>query len=182
MSRREFIDVYFDWLYNIVCGHRYDDGISFRKLLRHMFETDFEIVIERDSNRAEDGRELRYRFADDLGYRRVPIELVNSDIYCSILEMMIALAIRCETTIMDDPRVGDRTGQWFWQMIVSLGLGGMTDDRYDKEYTNYVLERFNRREYEPNGKGGLFTIKRCNQDLRDVEIWYQMCWYLDSVD
>lgn len=39
------------------------------------------------------------------------------------LEMIIALAIRLEEHIMDDPDIGNRTGQWFWDMIVSLGLG-----------------------------------------------------------
>lgn len=42
---------------------------------------------------------------------------------CSVLEMIIALAIRLEEHIMDDPDIGNRTGQWFWDMIVSLGLG-----------------------------------------------------------
>ena len=41
--------------------------------------------------------------------------------------MMIALAIRCEEHIMDDPDAGDRTGQWFWSMLVSLGLGSMDE-------------------------------------------------------
>jgi hypothetical protein len=94
--------------------------------------------------------------------------------------MMVALSVRCEETIMDDPRIGDRTGQWFWGMISSLGLGSMMDNQFDKEYVDSVIDRFLKREYEPNGKGGLFTIKRCRYDLRSVEIWYQMCWYLDK--
>lgn len=82
---------------------------------------------------------------------------------------------------MDDPSYGDRSLQWFWGMIVSLGLGSMTDDLYDDDYVTYVLDRFMDRKYEPNGKGGLFTIRDCDRDLRTVEIWYQLCWYLDSI-
>ena len=82
---------------------------------------------------------------------------------------------------MDDPGVGDRTGQWFWGMIVNLGLGSMTDGRYDRRFVEGVLNRFLNREYEPDGRGGLFRIKHCNRDLRTVEIWYQLCWYLDSI-
>jgi hypothetical protein len=100
---------------------------------------------------------------------------------CTVLEMMIALAIRCEETIMDDFDVGNRTGQWFWGMVTNLGLGSMTDIRYDERYIDDVLTRFLNREYEPDGKGGLFTIRRCDRDLRKVEIWYQLCWYLDSM-
>ena len=93
---------------------------------------------------------------------------------------MIALAIRCEENIMDDTSYGDRTAQWFWGMITSLGLGDQTDSRIDYIYVDDVIKRFLDRDYEPNGKGGLFTIKNCRQDLRKVEIWYQLCWYLDS--
>ena len=82
---------------------------------------------------------------------------------------------------MDDPDVGDRTGQWFWSMITSLGLGSMTDDRFDWHYTHTVVTRFLNREYEPNGKGGLFTIRNCHRDLRKVEIWDQLCWYLGTI-
>ena len=95
--------------------------------------------------------------------------------------MIAGLALRCEENIMDDPQYGDRTGQWFWGMISNLGLGSMTDDRYDRAYVDFVIDRFLNREYEPNGRGGLFTVEKSKKDLRRVEIWYQMCWYLDSI-
>lgn len=134
----------------------------------------------RDRNRAEDGVSLRYRFA--AYYNIDEMDAMNAlDEPCSILEMMIALAIRCEENIMDDPHVGNRTSQWFWGMIVSLGLGSMTDIRFDRSAVDIIIGRFLEREYEPNGKGGLFTIRHCERDLRDVEIWYQLCWYLDSI-
>ena len=43
---------------------------------------------------------------------------------------------------MDDPDVGDRTGQWFWSMLVSLGLGGMEDRKFDRYFVDETLERF----------------------------------------
>jgi hypothetical protein len=137
-----------------------------------------------DENRALDGIELRYRFAHYKGIDFYPtIKDVESylDGPCSVLEMMVALAMRCEDTIMDDAKVGDRTKQWFWGMITSLGLGGMRDDLFDKRYVTDILERFLNREYEPNGKGGLFYIRSCDKDLRDVEIWHQLLWYLNSI-
>jgi hypothetical protein len=95
--------------------------------------------------------------------------------------MMTALAVRCEETIMDDALFGNRTGQWFWGMIHNLGLSPMTDSNFDKEYVDEVITRFLNREYEPNGKGGLFTVRHCNRDMRTVEIWCQLSWYLDSI-
>jgi hypothetical protein len=46
---------------------------------------------------------------------------------------------------------------------------------------DYVLDRFLDRDYEPDGRGGLFRVKHTDEDLRFVEIWYQMNWYLDEL-
>ena len=178
MDERCIKDDYFDWLYNIVCKNRFARGISYRRLLRYLFDTEFTYSIPKDSNRAKDGVRLRYRFEDDWDSYFPQDERMEP---CSILEMMIALAIRCEETIMDNPSVGDRTKQWFWGMIKSLGIGDMDDDHFDILLVENVIDRFLERNYEPNGKGGLFTLNHCDRDLRDVEIWYQLNWYLDEL-
>lgn len=163
---------YFDWMYNLV------DGRQYSSLLMELHNIEFRYIIPHDENRADDGISLRYRFALQSGFEDY---IEHLDGPCSVLEMMIALAIRCEEDIMDDPRYGDRTRQWFWKMVVSLGLGSMTNDRFDRDYVRDRIDIFLNREYEPNGKGGLFTIKNCEYDLRDVEIWYQLSWYLDGI-
>ena len=81
---------------------------------------------------------------------------------------------------MDDPEIGDRTTQWFWGMISNLGLSGMYDGNFDLVMVKWNINRFLNREYSPDGKGGLFTVRDCEYDLRDVEIWTQLCWYLDK--
>lgn len=178
MVREEIVNSYFEWLFNLLCRGRYSDKISYRKLLTYLHHTEFIYLIKKDENRAEDGLNLRYRFAQKYDYDDVSRYL---DEPCSVLEMMTALAIRCEETIMDNPNMGDRMGQWFWEMIVSLGLGSMLDDRFDKCLVESILRKFLNREYAPDGRGGLFTIRNCSYDLRDVEIWYQLCWYLDTI-
>lgn len=70
---------------------------------------------------------------------------------CSMLEMMVALSIRIEEHILEDAASGNRVGQWFWNMVVSLGLVAMDDTRFDEERAQSVLDRFNAREYQPNG-------------------------------
>lgn len=169
---------YFTWLCDIVCSGRNSDQISYTKLLTYLHDTEFRYVIQRDRNRAEDGIELRHRFAYEFGYsERMEVHLEKP---CSILEMMVSLALRCEENIMDDDRYGNRTGQWFWNMIGSMGLGHMMDIRFDKWLVERVLSDFVNREYKPNGEGGLFTLRDCPDDLRTVEIWIQMCWYLEN--
>ena len=169
---------YFNWLYNLACSDRYDKPISYKKLLAQLHSTIFRYSIQRDENRAEYGINLRRLFAYDY------TDIKCADKYLtgpySVLEMMLALSIQCEE-IMDDTAYGDRTRQWFWGMVTNLGLGDMTDNHYDKKYVSRVLERFLDRDYEADGRGGLFRIKNCADDLRDIEIWVQMLWYLDSV-
>ena len=157
--RNNIRDEYFNWLYNFVCVGSLS---QFGKLLSRLHEIDFRYSIRNDQNRASDG----------IAYLAGP---------CSVLEMLIALAIRCEESIMDDTVYGDRTTQWFWNMIVNLGLGGMVDQMFDIQEVDAVIERFLNREYEPDGRGGLFRVNNCEDDLREVEIWYQLCWYLDSI-
>ena len=172
---------YFEWLYEGMCGDRYSKNVSYRKLLERLHSINFRYTIPNDRNRANDGKNLRYSFAVAEGCEDNP-EMITEYLEgpCSVFEMMVALAQRCES-VMDDPKIGDRTGQWFWGMIANLGLNGMTDNRYDEQYVNDVISRFLDREYKSNGKGGLFTIRNCEYDLRDVEIWYQLCWYLDTI-
>lgn len=167
--------LYFDWICGLVCGPHVK---NYNKLLERLFETEFYYINPMDENRANDGYDLRYRFAYEYG---IDDEDISDSDPCSVLEMMVALAYRCEETIMDDMDFGDRTGQWFWNMIVSLGLGQMTDERYDEEKVDYILDRFLKRQYDRTGKGGLFTVPKCKYDLREEEIWFQMCWYLDEM-
>lgn len=182
MTRNRIVNEYFNWLSNLVCGKRYSKDVSYKKLISYLHSIDFIFTLPMDQNRALDGIELRWRFATEKGYTSEYPEIMDA-LYspCSVLEMMIALAIRCEEEYMDDPTIGDRTGQWFWGMVVNLGLGSMIDIRFDEEYVDMVVDRFLEREYEPDGRGGLFTIRDCEYDLRDEEIWTQLCWYINTL-
>ena len=181
MTRNELYNKYFEWMYQLVCNSRYSKRLSYRKLLAHLHSIDFNYILGMDGNREADGIDLRYRFGYENSYEDPMIAANLDDRPCSVLEMLIALSIRCEEHIMDDPDIGDRTGEWFWNMIENLALGSMSDSKFDRDYVNNAISRFLNREYKRNGEGGLFTIKHCKYDLRTVEIWYQMCWYLDDI-
>lgn len=167
---------YFEWLQELIGGDRFIGDNSFSKLFKCLHDTEFVWIIPIDSNRAEDGIGLRGRFAHENNIAHYD----KLDGPCSILEMMVALSIRCED-IMDDTKYGDRTGQWFWRMINSLGLSGMYDGHFDIDYVEDILDRFLDHEYEPDGHGGLFTVKYYDKDMRYVEIWTQMLWFLDDI-
>ena len=153
---------YFEWLYKNACRGKGHDTVSYRKLLMLLH-----------------GIDLRYKFGNRIGRDNI-MDILNEP--CSVLEMILALAIRCEDTIMANAQYGDRTTQWFWNMIKNLGLSYMTDERFDKDTAVRIIYDFMERRYQPNGKGGLFYIPDCKEDLTNVEIWTQLLWYLDKFE
>lgn len=181
MTRDALINEYFEWMYQLVCDNPYAGRDSYRVLLMRLYDIDFTYILPMDGNRADDGIDLRYRFGYEHNHSDAMIASYLDDKPCSVLEMMIALAIRCEDHIMCDPDIGDRTGKWFWDMIDSLDLGDMYDENFDEDAVDYNIYIFLNRKYERNGAGGLFTVKRCTQDMRSIEIWYQLHRYLDDI-
>lgn len=168
-------DEFFEWMYQMI------DGKKYYTLLRILYDNEFYSIMSLDDNRLIDGVGVRYRFADEAS---IPYGVMNRKFdknTCSVLEMMLGLAIRIEETIMSDADYGDRTSMWFWMMVKSLGLYDMTDEKINAEYSLHTISRFLNRDYEPNGMGSLFTVQRSNKDMRDVEIWYQMCLFFDSI-
>ena len=180
--RNKINNEYFEWLFDLVCKDRYSKRGSYRNLLVRLHNTDFRYKILMDRNRGEDGISLRHRFILFNGYEDSYDSVMRYlDGPCSVLEMMIALGIRCEEDVMDDTRYGNRSGQWFWGMIRNLGLSSMTDDKFNERVVDDIVDRFLDRDYEPDGRGGLFRIRNCDRDLRKVEIWHQLMWYLDTI-
>lgn len=187
MSNTELKERYFNWLCDQVGDCFPHSGYPYKKLLRLLFSINFTFRMSMDRDRYDDGINLRFDFgysisdADNTRIRSEDAQLIMerlSDDPCSVLEMMVALSIKCEELMADD-ELGDRIGQWFWGMIVNLGLESMDDENFNEHYCRRVVDRFLRRKYEPNGKGGLFYIDNCYRDLTRSEIWYQMQWYLD---
>lgn len=170
----DFRKRYFCWLLNKISYSPDEPNGTYNELLWLLYETEFVWTIEMDENRSLDGIELRFEFSKEH----------FEDIPCSVLEMMIALAYRCERHIMTNDIYGDRTGTWFWSMIESLGLIEMEDRSFDYSKAMEIIDRFLSRDYERNGRGGLITLpydELQGRDMRKTEIWYQMMWYLASV-
>lgn len=178
MRENDILNHYFEWLCGLV-GSKASAPISYRKLLIHLHQTQFYYSMPEDADRAGDGVNLRWRFICRYNYSQDVLDILAGP--CSVLEMMVAVAVYCEEHVMDDTGYGDRTGQWFWGMMKNLGLGASHDDNYDRMYVDEVVTRFLDRKYHPDGKGGLFRIKDCEHDLRRVKIFYQICWYLNSI-
>lgn len=62
--------------------------------------------------------------------------------------------------------------------MTNLGIGYMSDSQFDERLATEKIYDFLEKRYDADGRGGLFYIKECKEDLRNVEIWTQLCWYL----
>lgn len=141
--------------------------------------------VHNDENRALDGFDLRTIFAYEYEY---PLDFWCGYLpdYCSVLEMMIALARRCEVEIMHDPDYGDRTAIWFWEMMKNLELDYYNDSVFDKDPVksrteiDKILDIFLGRKYSREGKGNIFYVRNPFGNLTKTEIWYQMQYFLDE--
>lgn len=180
MTKREINNEYFRWILNLLSSEK-RAITKYRKLLYQLHDINFRYSIPLDANREDDGIQLRYRFGYEKNYDQREIARYLDDRPCSVLEMIVALAIRFEEHIVGNPEIGNRTSDWFWEMLDNLGLSEFEGAYYnsDMETIDYIVDRFLDRDYERNGEGGLFIIPNCQYDMRSSEIWYQMQWYFD---
>ena len=179
MTKRDIEERYFKWICEVMGK---ENSHKYSKLLRYLFDREFEYSIDKDENRAIDGIELRHRFGR---IKDIPFDIVDNALDykpCSVLEMLAALCIRIEESIMANPQYGDRTAYWFWDFIFNLGLKNMYDENFKDYYVEVVINRFLKRDYASNGRGGLVVVYRPGVDLRAVEIWYQVQWYLSEFE
>lgn len=162
---------YFDWLISKITP----DGYSrkcYQKLLSTLYETPFVSIIEHDENRLEEGLSLRKLYFTETGDKedlRKP---------CSVLEVLIALAIRWDDDFLYDPDEGDRVDIWFWEMIENLGLTSQDDYSFNEDKVRKIIDVFLRREYRKNGEGGAFPVDSFSGDMRKVELWSQLNSYI----
>lgn len=174
---------YFDWICGNVWNRTPNDTLSYCKLFKTLNDVPYCPIKETDQSRYSDGIFLRNIFASEFNLSSAEVDAslfeVGKD-RCSILEMMVALAIRMEDHIMSDDDYGNRTGQWFWEMVISLGLSGMDDSNFDCVKVRTALNNLNSGIYEKNGKGSLFVIDNPNIDMRMYDIWYQMQKYINE--
>lgn len=164
--------MYYDWLMSkISCqGYNPDD---YSMVLGQLYGMEFIWVVDRDVNRAMDGIDLRGFYEFETGESCE----INADWPCSVLEMMVALALRMESDIMDDPDFGDRTPLWFWKMMENLGLTDMENNRFDGQKCEEIVTKMMLRE----GEKDLFCCATfVPKKWHTMEIWQKMTAFLNE--
>jgi len=168
---------YFIWLYEKV---KRDDN-SYRKLTKKLHSVPFFWSVPRDDNRDMDGRALRETYYYEHG---LPFSRALLAEPASVLEVLIALANRMDDQLYS-PEMGLRSSEWFWSFIKYLQLDSYSDEViFDTEIMGDIdkcLDIFLNRKYDSLGRGGIFPLhKKVSKNQQNVELWYQMMYYLDE--
>lgn len=140
-------------------------------LLQTMHNMEFVWYLLDDSNRAEDGLELRRDF-----YREVyPGQQPDLTLGCSFLEMLIAFSYRAEF------QTGAPAKEWFWIMVDNIGLGELRHTSPDDvQHIEEVIFDVICRNYDDAGNGSLFPVRWPRTDMRELSILYQFFAYVQE--
>ena len=175
----DFSNAYRNWLETSMNAQ----GYSILFDLLHDTKFEWSRKIPRDSDRSEDGRYLRLRFANEAGLD-IWDEWLDDTWPCSFLEFLVALAYSIDDKMMYDPEKPDQAAEWFWEMMSNMDLAKYDDQRMLQGgmlawfLVSETVDKVMGRRYDYNGNGGLFPLRKPAMDQRKVEIWYQANAYM----
>lgn len=175
-------DGYFLWL----CGLMDISLEQYSELFYILYDTDFLWVTPTDSDRADDGLEMRRKYYEQ---DREEDWIMFIDDGCSVLEALVGIACRMNFLI-ESEETGDMSRVWFWDMIRNLGLakfnnmvlinsdGSSNDDQ--SQAVIDILNRWMMRQFEPDGTGSIFPLSNPKSDQRYETINMQMNLYAQA--
>ena len=172
-------DPYFQWLCRKEDMHSV--GRGYMTMAEHLHELIFKPTVRNamDSNRANDGLQLRVQFMERYG------ELGSSTNRgpCTMLEFLIGVAKRM-SFLMGGENEPSKTKEYFWHLIKNLRLLKLDDERYwelnGEFFVDDAVQRVLDRTYGSDGNGGLFPLRFPSEDQRGVDIWMQMHAWLNE--
>lgn len=170
---------YFCWLSEMVCvDGRYTDE-SYWILAEALWDIDYFWILERDENRAKSVDLLRNRYLLDGGKERYEGKP-------NVLEVLVMLS-DVMFDMLDELDGEDRRPMYFWEMIENLGLSDFTDQVYEELpnrrawFYRRIKQRISvwlERKFDYNGFGSPFPLENPREDQAEVELWYQMQYYV----
>lgn len=163
---------YFRYLLRLLDLDNSDSPVEFIELAKQLHKTPFVFLIPNDINRVADAFEIREEFVKT---RLSTVDPSWAAMDASVFEVFIALAQRCSW------QTGMSLFDWFYIFTTNLGLNDQINPITDNTLTlvrDDILARWMYRNYEKNGVGGLFPLRKPTKDQRKVEIWEQMSAYL----
>lgn len=150
-------------------------------LMTALHETEFIYVIDRDENRMRDGLRLRYYFFQDIGMSTDAdfVSDVSDPIPCSVLEVLVALAIKIDDNYTGDP-ADPHPEIVFWDMIKNLGLHKFINSTFNAVEFDKIMDFWLMREFGNDGNGSIFPVKSVTFLSKSEEIWRQATAYISE--
>lgn len=174
----ELSQAYYEWLvYDILSSRP-----NWFPILKVLHSRDYVPIMIMDDSRAKDGVNMRDIYMSKVNNTYAVVQGSNPwvDIPCSMLEMMIAFAIRIKEEFYSEyDDIFDMTTIIFSSFMSSLGIDTET---ITEEELNIIINNFICRNYDPSGKGSLFNLsgKTLDIDWRDPPIWNQMLAWVST--
>lgn len=179
-------ELYLVWLINLINADNYK-GKSYIKLCSLLNKVPFEPVIKLDENRLSDVQSLlreTYIQSQSDWYRLTNDDIMELPIWpVSFLELIISLAMRIDLDFMREINGIDNTRIYFWVLVRNLGILEFDDEHWGEDAIISVVNRLNivqERKYDFNGNGGLFPLENAEMDQRNVQIWNQLCQFVNQ--
>lgn len=154
---------------------------GYSSMIKQLHYTEFVWSIPLDENRAGDGMKYRAEYIKTFGGNLTDDQVkLLSEQPCSVLEMLVGLAIRCDAEYIGDPK-SPRPDLLFWEMCCNLGLDefknrGFSHKKCEKQLL--ILHNWMGKNHKYNGEGTIFPVKNPANDHRKLEIWRQMMEYI----
>lgn len=156
------------------------NGRTYTMLAKSLFEIPYVWTYADDASRASDARALFYDFQLDRteaqAFKLYPHQP-------SVLELIYSLAIRIERHFMRIAELGDRTNQWFFEMLHNVGLDAYDDANFNRDsdyYIRVICANWMDHNHQYNGTGGLFPIYNPTRDQRTLSLWSQLNDYMNE--
>jgi hypothetical protein len=168
------IEDYLRWLEPQLRDEHGNPDRTYWDLLNAMFEKKFEWVLPMDENRMVDGLDLRTEYIHEAHIRPTSMRSLGP---CSFLEVLIGLSRHMSFL------AGGSAPGWAWHLLGNLELHRMWDPLSRPKYNKAqeIMDTVIFRKYSPDGTGGFFPLAWPEEDMTQIELWYQMNSYVGEL-
>jgi len=171
------ISEYVNWLIgpqNLGLARSIDQG-RISLLIELLSNTKFECSIPEDNPRTEDAFDLRREYISECRYNSEEPQ-ADDRLYgpASVLEVLVALAIRFDMEVVGNPGV-PQPDRLFMEWLDNLGVVVM-DSEWSIDNSNLImlkLSKWMNRNYKDDGKGSIFPLKHVTFNFSKSDIWRQ---------
>lgn len=173
MNKYDIWEDYKLWLLEKVGFHK----PNYKKLSTQLQDFPFESILRDDKNRIKDGMDLRKEFLAEKKLNPHSLDYYDK---CSVLELLVALAIRINDEYIGDPVNPEPPFVLFWEMLKNLNIDWCNDSKYNTPNVINILQKWTSRRFQYNGEESIFPLRNPKTDQRECSIWNQMQAYISE--